>query len=179
MAAAGQGDNAQALSEASRKKVPFCFTLPVENSQWYIEQVEGIFIRLDQIGPLLPSRFPDFQRGRKARMRDEWSVTEEVRVFNLLAEDPGREVALGLFRCGDGYVLQPTGSLGFTFASFLIVPLLGAGTSPRKPGPLQALADHSAVIPSTPRWFHLYRQTGHLRRRISESSLDDILENRL
>jgi len=94
------------LTGADGKKVPYCFSLLVKNGAWCFQHVESIFIRLDRIGPLPAVQFPDVTEAQKAWMRDERRATEQVRVFNLLARDKGRDFALRLFQDGAGEVVK-------------------------------------------------------------------------
>jgi hypothetical protein len=167
-----------ALTEAGGKKVPYCFSLLVENSQWYFEHVEAIFVRLDEIGPLPASRFPDVSEGQKAWMRDEPRVIKEIKVFNLLAKEKGRDFALDFFRDGVGYALQARTWVPFVsperaFVLFLCWEQANLFVSPVT---LQALDDNSAVIQLQPRWFQLYRQVTNLPQMISEAEYRNIFE---
>jgi hypothetical protein len=159
-------------------KGQYCFTLLVENSRWYFRHVESIFIRLDQIGALPVSHFPDVSEAQKAWMRDEIRVTEEIRVYNLMVKDHGRDFALRFFDDGAGYALQartwvPTVSPEKAFVLFLCWEQANLFESPIT---LETLDDNSAVVRLNPRWFHLYRQTGHLRQMISESDFRELFE---
>jgi hypothetical protein len=166
------------LTEAGGKKVPYCFTLLVEDSQWYFQHVESIFVRLDQIGPLPTSRFPDVSEGQKAWMRDEWRVTEEIKVFNLLAKEKGRDFALGFFQDGEGYAIQARTWVPFVSPAraFVLFLCWEQGNLFASPVTLQALDDNSAVIQLQPRWFQLYRQATHLPQMISEAEYRNLFE---
>jgi len=71
----------------------YCFTFLTEAGKWYFEHLESITIRLDKIGPLPTSTFPDVPEAQKFWMREEILVSEQVRLFNMLAKDKGREFA--------------------------------------------------------------------------------------
>jgi hypothetical protein len=94
------------LSAADGRKVTYCFTLLIEGGQWYFQHLESIFIRLDRIDPLPATRFPDLTEAQKAWMRDERRVSEQVRLFNFLLKDKGRDFAFRLFKDGAGYLLE-------------------------------------------------------------------------
>ncbi len=167
-----------ALTGAGGTKTPFCFTLLVEGSQWYFQHVEAIFIRLDQIGPLPTSSFPDVSEEQKAWMRDEWRVTEQIRVFNLLREEKGRDFALDFFKDGEGYALQartwvPMVSLQEAFVLFLCWEQAHLFV---RPVTLQTLNDHAAIVQLRPRWFELYQRTTHLRQMIAADDYRKIFE---
>jgi hypothetical protein len=166
------------LTEAGGKKVPYCFSLVVENSQWYFEHVEAVFVRLDQIGPLPASRFPDVSEGQKAWMRDEPRVIEEIRIFNLLAKEKGRDFALGFFQDGDGYALQARTWVPFVSPerAFVLFLCWEQANLFSRPVTLQALDDNSAVIQLQPRWFQLYRQVTNLPQMISAAEYRNLFE---
>jgi len=168
------------LTGADGKKVPFCFTLLVENSRWYFQHVESIFIRLDQTGPLPTSRFPDVTEAQKAWIRDERQVTEEIRVFNLLTKEKGREFALHFLAEGEGegYALEARTWVPFVSPSkaFVLFLCWEQANLFANPVTLQSLNDNSAVIHLQPRWFKLYRQTSQLQQMISESEFHNLFE---
>jgi len=166
------------LTQKDGTKGQYCFTLLVENSQWYFRHVESIFIRLDQIGAPPVSLFPDVSEAQKAWMRDEIRLTEKIRVYNLLIKDHDRDFALRFFDDGEGYALQartwvPTVSPEKAFVLFLCWEQANLLDSPVT---LQALDDTSAVIRLTPRWFQLYKRTGHLRQMVSEFDFRNLFE---
>jgi len=167
-----------ALTETGGQKQPFCFSLLVEGSQWYFEHVESIFVRLDQIGPLPASRFPDVSEGQKAWMRDEGRANEQVQVFNILAKEKGGDFALDFFKDGAGYALQartwvPFVSPSKAFVLFLCWEQAKLFVSPVT---LQSLDESSAIIELQPRWFQLYRHSTNLPQKISESEYRNIFE---
>ena len=166
------------LTETDGKKVPYCFTLLVENSRWYFQHVESIFIRLDQIGPLPASRFPDVTEGQKAWMRDERRVTEQIKVYNLLAKEKGRDFALRLFQDGAGYALEARTWVPFVSPSraFILFLCWEQANLFGNPVTLESLDDTSALVRLQTRWFRLYRQTAHLRQMITESEFRSIFE---
>jgi len=166
------------LTETDGKKVPYCFTLLVEDSRWYFQHVESIFIRLDQIGPLPASRFPDVTEAQKAWMRDERRVTEQIRVYNLLTKEKGRDFALRLFQDGAGYALEARTWVPFVSPSraFILFLCWEQANLFANPVTLESLDDTSALIRLQPRWFRLYKQTAHLRQQIPEPEFRNIFE---
>ncbi len=166
------------LTGSDGKKTPYCFTLLIEDSRWYFQHVESIFIRLDQTGPLPASRFPDVTEAQKAWMRDERRATEQIRVYNLLAKEKDRDFALRFFLDGAGYALEARTWVPFVSPSraFILFLCWEQANLFASPVTLESLDDDSAVVRLQPRWFKLYRQTGHLRQMISESEFRKIFE---
>ena len=159
-------------------KAAYCFTLLVQNSRWYFQHVESVFIRLDRLGTLPASQFPDVPEAQKAWMRDEWRVTEQIKVYNLLVSEKGRDVALQLFRDGAGYALQARTWVPFLAPSraFILFLCWEQANLLSSPVTLESLDDTSAVVRLQPRWFRLYRQTAHLRQLINEAAYRELFE---
>ncbi len=166
------------LTGAGGKKVPYCFTLLVEDSHWYFQHVESIFIRLDQIGPLPASRFPDVTEAQKAWMRDERRATEQIKIYNFLVKEKGRDFALRLFQDGAGYALEARTWVPFVSPSraFILFLCWEQANLFANPVTLESLDDASALVRFQPRWFKLYKQTAHLRLLIPESEFRSIFE---
>ncbi|MCI0691655.1 hypothetical protein L0337_06555 [candidate division KSB1 bacterium] len=87
------------------QKGMFCFSFLSEGKNWYFQHLETITIRLDEISSLPTSKFPDLPEEQKAWMREEIRVSHQVRLFNLLAKEQGREFAFNWFKDGAGYSL--------------------------------------------------------------------------
>ncbi len=166
------------LTGADGKKAPYCFSLLVENGAWYFQHVESIFIRLDRIGPLPATQFPDVTEAQKAWMRDERRVTEQVKVFNLLAKEKAREFALRLFQDGAGYALEARTWVPFVLPSraFVLFLCWEQANLFGDPVRLESLDDHTAIVRLQPRWFKLYKQTAHLRQIISKEGFREVFE---
>ena len=75
----------------SKETGTFCFSLVLEGGQWYFQQLEGIFIRLDKIGEPPVSSFPDLSDERKAWIRDEIQISKDVRLFAHLSREKGKD----------------------------------------------------------------------------------------
>jgi hypothetical protein len=87
------------------KKKTFCFTFLTSQGTWYLQHFESILLRLDKLGSPPISAFPDAPEPQKQWMREEISVSEEVRLFNSLLQEKGRQAALDWFRDGLGYAV--------------------------------------------------------------------------
>ncbi len=86
-------------------KATYCFSFLVEDNDWYFQHLEAITIRLDKIGSLPTSEFPDLSEEQKFWMREEIRISKQVRLFNLLVEEKGREFAFNWFKDGYGYLV--------------------------------------------------------------------------
>ena len=86
-------------------KATYCFSFLVEDNNWYFQHLEAITIRLDKIGSLPTSEFPDLSEEHKSWMRKEIRISKQVRLFNLLIEEKGKEFAFNWFKDGYGYLV--------------------------------------------------------------------------
>jgi hypothetical protein len=166
------------LTGADGKKVPYCFTLLVQDARWYFQHVESIFIRLDRLGPLPASHFPDVTEAQKAWMRDERRLTEQIKVYNLLAKEKGREFARRLFQDGAGYALEARTWVPFVRPSkaFILFLCWEQANLFGSPVTLDSLDDTAALVRLETRWFRLYRQTAHIRQLIGEAEYRELFE---
>lgn len=166
------------LTGEDGNRVPYCFSLVIEGSNWYFQHVESIFIRLDKVGPLPASRFPDVTEGQKAWMRDERHATEQAKLFRLFLAEKGRDSALAHFRDGPGYALEARTWVPFVtpLKAFVLFLCWEQSNLFGNPTTLDWLDDDSAVVRFQPRWFRLYKQTGHLRKIISAEDFRGIFE---
>ena len=64
----------------------YCLNFLNESNVWYFQHIEGITIRLDKLLSLPTSKFPDIAEGTKAHMREEWRISNMVRLFNFLSK---------------------------------------------------------------------------------------------
>jgi len=151
----------------------YCFMFLVEKNQWYFRSVEAIFIRLDKIGSLPASKFPDISEGQKAWAREEIYWSEQVRLFNLLAKEKGREFAFEWVRTGIGngvgYLLGAETWVPFvTPAKAFILYLCWEQANLRgNDVVLEKLDDHEALVQIAPLYFAIYQAASHLKRQIS------------
>jgi len=150
-------------------KKTFCFTVVVEGETWFFQQVESIFIRLDRVGPLPISRFPDVTAGEKDWIREENAMTERVRLFGLLAKEKGRSFAFQWFKDGEGYFLSARTWVPFVPAAraFILYACWEQSNLRGRPVTLVSLDDRQAIVEVDAGEWRLYEQTGHLRQMIS------------
>jgi len=179
------GDNIHYLLPIRWKSTPsaepsiFCFSLVLEEDHWYFQHLENVFIRLDQVGQLPTSQFPDLPEDRKAFMRDEFQVGKDVRLFNYLVEKEGREYALNWFLDGDGYALAAKVWVPFVppERAFILYLCWDLANLRGEDVTLVELNEQDAVVHwRSPRYFALYMQTGHLRQQIAAEDYAAIFE---
>lgn len=147
----------------------FCFSLVLEGGQWYFQQLESIFIRLDKIGKPPVSSFPDLSDVRKVWIRDEIQISRDVRLFVDLSREKGVEAALDWFKDGAGYALQAQVWVPFVSPdrAFILYVCWDLSNLRGEPVVLEKLTDEEARVRFTPRAFALYNQTGHLKQQIN------------
>jgi len=157
----------------------FCFN--VENGRWTYRFVEGIFIRLDQIGalPAEAAGFPDLPEDRKHWMRQEIYWTKMVWLYNEMMRLKGTEYALGLFRDGAGYALAATTWVPFfpTPRAFILYLCWEQAKLQGNKVTLEKLDDNEAVVRfDDHQYFALYMQTSHLKEQIALGDYMGIFE---
>jgi len=147
----------------------YCFTFVRDSGKWYFRHLESITLRLDQIGALPVSTFPDIPEAQKAWMREENLVSEEVRLFNLLAQEKGREFALDWFKDGASYFMQARTWVPFVPESRAFVLYLCWEEANLRGNrvTLEKLDEHEASVRLEPDYLKFYTATEHLRRQIS------------
>ncbi len=166
------------LTQVDGKRVPYCFSLVREGQHWYFQHVESIFIRLDKTGPLPASQFPDVTEAQKNWMRDERRATEQVKMFNFLTREKGIDFALRLFKDGEGYALEARTWVPFVspYRAFVLFLCWEQAKLFGNPVTLESLEENAAIVRWQPRWFKLYKQTGHLAQIISEDRFRQIFD---
>lgn len=153
----------------SGQQQTFCFSFLVEGGQWYFQHMESIFVRLDQLATLPASTFPDIPEFQKAWLREEVRISEQVRLFRLLAEEKGRSFAFNWFRDGAGYKLAAVTWLPFMDASkaFILYACWEQANLRGNRVTLTKLEDREALIALEAIYFKLYRAAGRLTSQIS------------
>lgn len=153
-------------------------TFLTEGGGWSFRHLEAITIRLDQIGPLPASTFPDVEEKTKSHIREEWRWSREVRIFSLLAELKGKDFAFDVFKDGPGYFLAAKTWVPFVgprqafilYACWEQANLIGNTVT------LEKLDEEEAVIRMSTLFFGLYKVTAHLPRQISFEDYTRIFE---
>lgn len=157
---------------------PFCFTFLVEKGRWYFQHMETIMIRMDRLGPLPATSFPDVPAERKAWMREEIEISDQVRLFVFLAGEKGKEFAFNWFCDGAGYALGARTWVPFVAPEKAFILYLCWDFAHRRENPvtLEKLADTEAVVRVVPRWFRLYEAAAHLKPKISAEDYRRLFE---
>jgi hypothetical protein len=157
---------------------PFCFSFLDEKGQWYFQHMETILIRMDRLGPLPATSFPDVPAERKAWMREEIEISGQVRLFAFLAKEKGKDFAFGWFRDGAGYALAARTWVPFVPPERAFVLYLCWEFAHRRENPvtLEELDDSKAMVRVIPRWFQLYEAAAHLKPQISSEDFRLLFE---
>jgi hypothetical protein len=151
------------------RTVDYCFTFLKEEEQWYFHLLETIFIRLDKTPPPPTSDFPDISEERKAFDREEWRVSKQVRLFNFLSEEHGKDAAFDWFCDGGGFFVAAQARVPFFTPSkaFILYLCWNQAKLIGNPVSLILLKDNEAVVEIEPMYFALYKRTGHLKEQIA------------
>lgn len=150
----------------------YSFSFVTGDSGWKFQHLEAIHIRLDTLGSLPVSRFPDLPDPDKAWIREEFEIARDVQWLQALVREKGWDTALTWFADGAGYALASRVWVPFVnperaFILYLCweqARLHGADVT------LVALDSMHAVVRLRPLGFLQYSRSAHLRNQIS---LDD------
>ncbi len=159
-------------------RVTYVFSFLTENDSWYFQHLEAITIRMDKVGALPASTFPDVPEETKAHIREEVHWSREIRIFNLLAEDKGKDFALDFFRDGNGYFLAARTWVPFVEPSraFVLYLCWEQANLTGNEVILEKLEDGEAKVRMRAHFFHLYKVSAHLGRQISFADYRKIFE---
>jgi len=163
----------------------YTFNFVVEDGRWYYRFLEGIFIRLDKVGklPADASGFPDLPEERKDWMRQEIYWSEQVRLFNFLAQEKGKDIAFrwvaeGIGN-GVGYLLGAATWVPFYPPSraFILYLCWEQAKLQGNKVTLEKLDEHEAVVRFDDiQYFALYVRASHLKKQISLEDYIKIFE---
>jgi len=158
--------------------VTYVFSFLSEPGTWYFQHLEAITIRMDKVGAPPTSTFPDVPEETKAHIREETHWSREVRVFNLLAQDKGKDVALDFFRDGNGYFLAARVWVPFVEPSraFILYLCWEQANLIGNEVVLEKLEDREAVVRMRTHFFRLYKVTAHLSQQVSFEDYRKIFE---
>ena len=156
----------------------FCFTFVTTREGWYLQHFESILLRLDELGPPPVSVFPDLEDTQKQWMREETAVSEQVRLFNWLVQEKGKQAALDWFRDGPGYAISAVTWVPLVPAhrSFILYLCWEQTRLRGGKATLERLEDSSAIVSLEPLYFRLYAETAHLRQQISKQDFRAIFD---
>ncbi|MFZ2053373.1 MAG: hypothetical protein WAU81_04170 [Candidatus Aminicenantales bacterium] len=149
-------------------RATYCFTFITEDKKWYFQHLEAITIRLDKIGSLPTSTFPDVDEETKAHIREEIRWSREIRLFNLLAREKGKDFAFDFFKEGNGYFLAARTWVPFVEPrkAFVLYLCWEQANLRGNEVALEKLEDDAASIRMRTHYFRLYRVTAHLKQWI-------------
>jgi hypothetical protein len=166
------------LTTEGGRKTTYCFTIVEEQGTWFLQHLEAIFIRLDRLGTLPASRFPDVSDGTKTWMREETAMTERLRLFRLLVREKGKPFAFEWFKDGAGYFLSARTWVPFVPPARAFVLYLCWEQSNLRGSPvtLESLDDNQAAIRVDAVEWRLYQRTGHLNQMISLEDYRELFE---
>jgi hypothetical protein len=158
--------------------VTYVFSFLSEPDTWYFQHLEAINIRMDKVGALPTSIFPDVTEETKAHIREEAHWSREVRVFNLLAKDKGKDFAFDFFRDGNGYFLAARVWVPFVEPSraFILYLCWEQANLIGNDVILEKLEDREATVRVRTYFFRLYKVAAHLKQQISFEDYRKIFE---
>lgn len=154
-------------------KTTYCFTCIEENGQLYLKHIEAIFIRLDKISLLPTSEFPDLSDQQKAWAREEIYWSEQVRLFNFLSEEKGKEFAYEWVKReignGVGYLLGAKTWVPFVEPKKAFILYLCWEQAKLRGNKviLEKLDDKEAIVKIRPIYIDIFLSSSHLKQQIS------------
>lgn len=161
------------------RRTTYCFTFLREGENWYFVQPETILVRMDKISSLPASAFPDTTEETKAWLREEIRISKDVRLFNFLVQEKGKDFAFGWFCDGYGYFLAARVHVPFLpdQKAFILYLCWEQANLRGQKVTLERLEDNEAVVRLQPFHFLLYEATAHLKPQISFEDYRKIFEN--
>ena len=159
-------------------RVTYVFSFLTDKAGWYFQHLETITIRMDKLGPLPASTFPDVPEETKAHIREEDHWSREVRVFSTLAQAKGREFAFDFFKDGAGYFLAARAWVPYVEPSqaFILYLCWEQANLTGNEVVLETLEDRQAVVRLRTYFFRLYEVSAHLSGQISFEDYRRIFE---
>lgn len=150
----------------------YCFSFVMKHGAWFFQHLEAISIRLDHVGPLPATRFPDLDAAEKAWIREEVEVSRDVWMFNTLRAEKGRDAALAWFKDGAGYSLAARAWVPFVRPSkaFILYLCWEQANLRGNDVVLERLDEEEGIVRMRPLYFALYNRAAHLKQQIG---LDD------
>jgi hypothetical protein len=156
----------------------YCFTLISQGDQWFFQHLEAINIRMDKIGALPASTFPDVPEETKAQIREETHWSREIHVFNFIAKEKGKPAAFDFFRDGNGYFLTAKVWVPFVEPrrAFILYLCWEQANLTGNKVTLEKLEDSEARVRMQTYYFGLYKAAAHLSQQISFEDYKQIFE---
>lgn len=161
------------------QKVSYCFSFIIQESQWYFQHLEAIFIRLDKISELPTSKFPDVAEERKSWAREEifWSFII-LNVYLPAVKEKRKEYALNMLKDGGGYFVGARTWVPFStpHRAFILYLCWEQANLRGNDVTLVKLEDNEAIVRLHTYYFALYYIASHLKPRISLEDYKQIFE---
>lgn len=159
-------------------RATYCFTFISEGERWYFQHLEAITIRLDKVGALPTSTFPDVDERTKDHIREEIRWSREIRLYNLLAQEKGKDFAFDFFKDGNGYFLAARTWVPFVEPQKAIILYLCWEQANLRGNDvvLERLENREALVRIRTHYFRLYEVTAHLKRQIPFEDYRKIFE---
>lgn len=156
----------------------YSFTFLEEGGRGFLQHFESIVVRLDKIGTLPASTFPDLPEDKKAWMRQENYWSQMIILFRQMRSAAGLDAAFNMFRDGPGYLVQAKTWVPFfpPAKAFILFLCWEQSRLHGNTVTLERLEDTEATVLTDFTYLRLYRQTGHMRRLISEEDYRRIFE---
>ncbi len=112
-------------------------------------------------------------------MREENLVSEQARLFNLLAKEKGRAFAFDWFKDGPGYFMEARTWVPFVPASraFILYLCWEQANLRGNHVTLEKLDDREATITLEPNYLKFYSQTLQVRSRMSAEDYRGLFES--
>ena len=160
------------------RKVDYCFTFLTEGDNWYFHLLEALFIRLDRTPSPPTSEFPDVTEEKKAWDREEWRVSKQVRLFNFLSEEKGKDFAFNWLCDGSGYFSASQVRVPFVTSkkAFILYLCWEQANLRGNNVTLEKLNDNEAFVRMELIYFALYKAASHLKEQISYEDYRQIFE---
>jgi len=160
-------------------KTDYCLTFSLEGSDWYIQHLEAIFLRLDRYGDLPVSEFPDIDDRTKTWIRQEtyWSYII-INFYLPLSKKYGKQYALSLLKDGGGYYVAAKTWVPFMpeHKAFILYLCWEQSNLRGNDITLLSLNDSEAVLEMGSYFFALYGVTSHMRNLVSFEEYKEIFE---
>jgi len=160
------------------RQVDYCFTFLTEGDKWYFHLLETIFIRLDKTPDPPTSEFPDIAEDRKEWDREELRVNKQVRFFNFLSEEKGKDFAFDWLCDGGGYFVASQARVPFVTPkkAFILYLCWEQANLRGNDVTLEKLNDDEAFVRMELIYFALYKAAAHLKEQISYEDYRQIFE---
>jgi hypothetical protein len=159
-------------------QVDYLFSFIIEDSQWYFNHLEAIFIRLDKIGALPTSEFPDLTENQKIWARNEIRVSKMIQLWSYLKNWRGKEAAFNYFKDGPGFFVGAKTWVPFVppHKAFILYLCWFQSNLYGNQLALVKLEDNEAVVEMQPLYFLLYSRASHIKPQISWEDYRNLFE---